>query len=87
LERLRQEWIAAGKSTLFATLQLFLSGERKSMTYAQAALELGMSEGAIRTAVHRLRQQYAQILRSEVGRTLSREEDLEEELRHLLGVL
>ena len=42
LERLRQEWVAAGKSTLFATLQVFLSGDRKSMTCAQAALELGM---------------------------------------------
>jgi RNA polymerase sigma-70 factor (ECF subfamily) len=87
LERLRQEWVAAGKATLFATLQLFLSGERKSMTCAQAALELGMSEGAVRTAVHRLRQQYAQILRAEVAQTLSREEDLEEELRHLISVL
>jgi RNA polymerase sigma-70 factor (ECF subfamily) len=57
------------------------------MTCAQAALELGMSEGAVRTAVHRLRQQYAQILRAEVAQTLSREEDLEEELRHLLSVL
>lgn len=87
LERLRQEWIVAGKTTQFAILQLFLSGERKSMTCAQAALELGMSEGAVRTAVHRLRQQYAEIVRSEVGQTLTRQEDLEEELRHLLSVL
>jgi RNA polymerase sigma factor (sigma-70 family) len=86
-ERLRHEWIVAGKSTLFDTLQLFLSGEGKSMTCAQAALELGLSEGAVRTAVHRLRQQYAEILRAEVRQTLSREEDLEEELRHLLSVL
>ncbi|PYI83667.1 MAG: RNA polymerase subunit sigma-24, partial [Verrucomicrobia bacterium] len=87
LERLRQEWLAAGKEALFATLQLFLSGERKSMTCARAAFELGMSEGAVRTAVHRLRQQYFQILRAEVGQTLSREDDLEEELRHLLSVI
>ena len=46
-----------------------------------------MSEGAVRTAVHRLRQQYFQILRAEVGQTLSREDDLEEELRHLLSVI
>lgn len=87
MDRLRQEWAAAGKSTQFATLQVFLSGERKSMTCGQAALELGMSEGAVRTAVHRLRQQYAEILRAEVRQTLSREEDLEEELRRLLSVL
>ncbi|PYI85468.1 MAG: RNA polymerase subunit sigma-24 [Verrucomicrobia bacterium] len=87
MERLRQEWVAAGKETLFATLQLFLSGERKAITCAQAALELGMSEGAVRTAVHRLRQHYGEILRAEVAQTLSRQEDLEDELRHLLAVL
>ena len=87
MERLRQEWAVAGKETLFATLQLFLSGERKAITCAQAALELGMSEGAVRTAVHRLRQHYGEILRAEVGQTLSRQEDLEDELRHLLTVL
>jgi RNA polymerase sigma-70 factor (ECF subfamily) len=87
LDRLRQEWVAAGKETLFATLQNFLSGERKSVTCAQAALQLGMSEGAVRTAVHRLRQRYGEILRAEVAQTLSRPEDLEDELRHLLTVL
>jgi RNA polymerase sigma-70 factor (ECF subfamily) len=68
-------------------LQVFLSGERKTITCAQTALELGMSEGAVRTAVHRLRQRYGEILRAEVGQTLSRPEDLEDELRHLLTVL
>ena len=87
LDRLGQEWAAAGKATLFATLQGFLSGERKSITSAQAALELGMSDGAVRTAVHRLRQRYGEILRAEVAQTLSRPEDLEDELRHLLSAL
>ena len=87
MDRLRQEWAAVGKETLFATLQGFLSGERKSITCAQAAFELGMSEGAVRTAVHRLRQRYGEILRAEVAQTLSRPEDMEDELRHLLAVL
>jgi RNA polymerase sigma factor (sigma-70 family) len=87
MDQLRQEWAAAGKETSFQTLQAFLSGERKSITCAQAALELGMSEGAVRTAVHRLRQRYGEILRTEVAQTLSRPEDLEDELRHLLAVL
>ena len=87
LDRLRQEWAAAGQQTLFATLQIFLSGERKSLTCAQTALDLGMSEGAVRTAVHRLRQRYGEILLAEVAQTLSSPEDLEDELRHLLSVL
>jgi RNA polymerase sigma-70 factor (ECF subfamily) len=69
------------------TLQIFLSGDPKTTTSAQTALELGMSEGAVRTAVHRLRQRYGEILRTEVAQTLSRPEDLEDELRHLLTVL
>jgi len=87
LDQLKQEWTAAGKETLFATLRIFLSGEPKTTTCAQTALELGMSEGAVRTAVHRLRQRYGEILRAEVAQTLSRPEDLEDELRHLLTVL
>jgi len=85
--QLRHEWTAAGKETSFQTLQAFLSGESKSINCAQAARELGMSEGAVRTAVHRLRQRYGEILRTEVARTLLRPEDLEDELRHLLAVL
>jgi len=86
-DRLKQEWTAAGKEALFVTLQIFLSGDPKTTTCAQTALELGMSEGAVRTAVHRLRQRYGEILRAEVAQTLSRPEDLEDELRHLLAVL
>jgi RNA polymerase sigma-70 factor (ECF subfamily) len=84
-ERLREEWTAAGKETLFATLQVFLTGEQQP--YAPTALALGLSEGAVRTAVHRLRQRYGEILRAEVAQTLSRPDDLEDELRHLLVVL
>ena len=87
IARLRLEWNAAGKEKIFDALQAFLSGERKSITYAQAAITLGMSEGAIRTAVHRLRQQYGEVLRAEIAQTLTRAEDVGDELRHLLTVL
>jgi len=87
LEQLRHEWTVAGKESLFETLRLFLSGERNTITCAEAALKLGMSEGAVRTAVHRLRHRYGELLRAEVANTLSRPEDLEDELHHLLGVL
>jgi RNA polymerase sigma factor (sigma-70 family) len=87
LRRLRQEWAAAGKETLFMTLEAFLSGDRKTISCTQAALALGMSEGAVRTAAHRLRQRYGEVLRSEVAQTLARPQDLEDELCHLLAVL
>jgi RNA polymerase sigma-70 factor (ECF subfamily) len=88
LERLRKEWVAAGKETMFGTLQVFLSGERKQMSCAQAALELGMSEGAIRHGG----ASPAPAVWRDSARLRSRkpcrgQEDLEEELRHLLAVL
>ncbi len=86
-ERLRGEWEAAGKLEIFKTLQLFLSGENESMTCARAALDLGMSEAAVRTAVHRLRRRYGEILRAEVAQTISSPDEIEDELQYLLSVL
>lgn len=85
--RLRSEWEDAGKGDLFRILQAFLSGERDTVPYAQAALELGTSEGAVRTAVHRLRHRYGELLRAEVGQTVASADDVEDELHHLLAVL
>jgi hypothetical protein len=46
-----------------------------------------MSEGAVRVAVHRLRERYADLLRQEVAATLDGEADLEDEMRHLMAAL
>jgi RNA polymerase sigma-70 factor (ECF subfamily) len=86
-DRLRLEWEQAGKATLFQTLEAHLSGEREAVPYAQAAIGLGMSEGAIRTAVHRLRHRYGELLRLEVAQTVTSVDDLEDELHHLLNIL
>jgi RNA polymerase sigma-70 factor (ECF subfamily) len=65
----------------------FLSGEKQSLSYADAALRLHMSEGAVRVAVHRLRTRYGQLLRQAIAETLADPSDVDEELRHLLSVL
>ena len=46
-----------------------------------------MGEGAVRVAVHRLRQRYGELLRREVAHTLASEQDVDEELRYLFQVL
>jgi RNA polymerase sigma-70 factor (ECF subfamily) len=46
-----------------------------------------MSEGAIKVAVHRLRQRYRKLLRSAIAETVSNEADLDDEMRYLVGVL
>lgn len=78
---------AGGKGTLFGEVKHLLSGERANTEYTVIAQKLAMTEGAVRVAVHRLRQRYGELLRAEISETVATREEAEEELRHLLGVL
>jgi len=82
--RLREEHAAAGKARLFEQLKPFLMvGRVGNPPYAQAAAELGLSEGAARVAVHRLRRRYRELLRDEIAQTLSDPAQVAEELQAL----
>ena len=50
---------------------------------AEIALSLAMSEGAVKVAVHRLRQRYRQLLREEIAQTVATPAEIDEELRNL----
>jgi len=86
-ERVRQEYAAKGKATLFDELKDCLVQMRTPTSQAGAGARLGLSEGALRVTVHRLRQRYRRLLRLEVADTVSGPEEVEEELRHLFQVL
>ena len=51
------------------------------------AAELGVPVETLRSYLSRLRARYRDLLRAEVARTVTREEDVDEELRHLCRVL
>jgi len=87
LQRLREEHEAEGKGELFTRLSGSLIGDRDSQPYADLGNQLGMSEGAVKVAVHRLRKRYRELLRMEIAETVEREEEIEGELRHLFTVL
>ncbi len=87
LTRLREEFAAAGQTLEFAALKPFLSAESAGLDYAQAAAELGASEGAARVAVHRLRKRFRQLFREEIERTVADSADVDDELRHLVAAL
>jgi RNA polymerase sigma factor (sigma-70 family) len=87
LQRLAAECRAEGKADLFETLKPCLVGEHDAQPYAFLAAQLGLTEGALKTTVHRLRQRYRQILREEIASTVAAPEEVEGELRHLLKVL
>jgi serine/threonine protein kinase len=55
--------------------------------YARLGEELGMSEGAITVATHRMRRRYGELLREEIAATVTKPEEVEDELRHLMNVV
>lgn len=87
LERLRQEHLAAGKEPLFNALVNCLTGTERGQPHAELAQRLGMTEDAIKMAVHRLRKRYASLLRQEVAQTVSSPAEIDEELRALLAAV
>ena len=87
LGRLRQEHVAAGRAQEFERLKPFLTGDEPRAPYRDVAADLGMSESAVKTAVHRLRQRFGSALRSEIAETVAHPGEVDDEVRHLLGVL
>jgi RNA polymerase sigma-70 factor (ECF subfamily) len=85
-QRLEEEYALESKGRLFERLRVFLSGDRADLTCAEAGAELGMTEGAVKVAVHRLRRRYRDLLREQVAQTVHTAADLEEELRNLRAV-
>lgn len=86
LEAQAAECEAAGKGNLFADLRLHLQGERSGLPYAEVAARHGMTEGAVKVAVHRLRQRYRELLHKEIARTVGGSHEVDEELRHFIKV-
>jgi len=85
LEGLRAEHVASGTEGLFEGLKGFLTQAEGSCPYAEVACRLGMTEGAVKVAVHRLRRRYRQLLREHIARTVASPEEIDEEIRHLFG--
>jgi RNA polymerase sigma-70 factor (ECF subfamily) len=82
--RLEREYEEQGRRALFDALQFALTGSRSAVPYVDLARQLQTTDGAVRVAVHRLRQRYRELLREAIADTVSRPEEVEEELRHLL---
>lgn len=85
--RLRAEYAAGGRAALLDELRATLEGDAVDGGYASAAARLGMTEGAVKVAVHRLRQRYRQVLREEVAGTTGTADEAEDEMRVLLEAL
>ena len=87
LDRLRAEAVASGRQAVFDELQCCLVGDRTTENYAQLGARLGLSETAVKVAVHRLRQRYRELLREQVAHTVTRPEEIEDEMQYLFEVV
>jgi RNA polymerase sigma factor (sigma-70 family) len=87
LGRLRADYAAAAKLTAYEALRHFLSNEPGEGEYAQLGARLGMTQPAISSAVHRLRQRYRDLVRDEIAQTVTGPAELEGEMRSLLAAL
>jgi RNA polymerase sigma-70 factor (ECF subfamily) len=87
LGRLRNEYVASGRELLFLTLKDTLSQGRSEISHRELGERLGLSEGAVKVAAHRLRKRYREILREEIAHTVAGPAEIEEELRHLFAAL
>jgi RNA polymerase sigma factor (sigma-70 family) len=86
LQTLRDEMALAGKGEQFEWLKGSLTG-REELPRDRIAARLEMSAGAVKVAVHRLRQRYRMLLRAAIAETVSNEADLDEEMHYLVAVL
>jgi DNA-directed RNA polymerase specialized sigma24 family protein len=82
LEQVRHEYAAAGNAAVFKVLRGFIAGGVRG-EYSAAAASLGMTEGAVRVAVHRLREKFRTVLRSEIAQTVDDPADVDDEIRWL----
>lgn len=87
LSRLRQATVRGGDPKVFDRLRTFLSGPLPDDSYAAAAADLGMTEAAVKVAIHRMRKRYRELLREEIARTVESEAEIEDEINQLFAAL
>jgi RNA polymerase sigma factor (sigma-70 family) len=87
LVRLRTEYAREGKEKIFEQLKGALTGDHISVSYAVVADRLKTTEGAVKVMVHRLRQRYRELMRSEIASTVATPAEIDEELQNLFAAL
>jgi RNA polymerase sigma-70 factor (ECF subfamily) len=88
--RLRDEYAARQRTALLEALEPALLGQDGALRHQGAARRLGITEGAVKVALHRLRARMRELIRDEVRQTLADGDDQEpvdDELRRLFAAL
>ena len=86
-QRLRKDYIAKNKQGIFDELIGKLTTPMRAESYSEAARRVGLSEGATKVALHRLRHRFGETLREVVAETIDPDQDIDQEISELLSVL
>lgn len=87
MSRLEEEYQKADRMREYQHLVPSLTAGRGETDYAALAGALDTTEGAARVAIHRLRKRFRVMVREEVARTVTRDEDIDSEMAALMGAL
>lgn len=87
LDAARESFRESGKENQFELLKPWLIGDVDGLSQSDVAAELGMSAGAVKVAVHRLRQKFGEAIRREIAETVDTEDEIAGELRYLIEAL
>jgi len=85
--RLRTEYAQDGRAELFALLEPCLVNKAAMPAYATVAARAGLGESGVKMAVQRLRRRFGELLRAVIAQTVSRREEVDEEIRALFASL
>ena len=87
LTRLGVEQAETGRQTTFEALKPWLAGDQQAASPVETAHRLGLSEGAFKVALHRLRRRFRELVREEITGTVDDPSQAREEMHYLLEVL
>jgi RNA polymerase sigma-70 factor (ECF subfamily) len=87
LRRLETEYLADGRSLLFAQLKAFAVEEMDARACGEVTRQLASTEGTVRTALHRLRQRYRELVREEIAQTVADPAEVDLEIQHLITLV
>jgi hypothetical protein len=87
LDRLSAEAANSRAAARFDQLRPFLLDDAQPQSYAEVARTLGITEGAVKMAVLRLRQRSREFFRAEVAQTVASEAEIDDEIQYLSAIL
>ena len=87
LQSVAAEFSETGKADQFTALKPWLAGDAATLRQAEAATRLGLSESALKVAIHRLRKRFREVIRAEITQTMDDPAEVDAELRYLVEVL